>query len=496
MRTYLCPTPAGTDPENQVFSRLLAACLGAICLLALGCSGGDGGSSCPEGADCAAGGSSGSGGQSTGGGWGTGNFGGFGATGGAASGGSAAIGGTAGSGGAALKCGNGKVEPGETCDGNCPVSCPPPPAPCQEWKLIGNPLTCNVECGLFAVPGCGVNTCPKNAKPSSQLGAKLFSGEFMDEKDVLTGSGSCKLFGNDAAYWWQAPTTGTFDFSMCALGSFYSFGDKIDWSYCRGTITVLEGASCAGVPKALACKGHKPGNGSVRLQLSAGEQVLVVASGYVDVDKSDGVFTASAPYTVSIEQCVPSCAGKSCGDDGCGGSCGSCSGKDKCNSSGQCVCTPSCSGKKCGDDGCGGSCGTCASNATCSSSGQCVCTPNCSGKTCGSNGCGGSCGTCALGKSCSAGTCVADPNACDPVLDVGCAPTEGCWLLSNEKTACSITGSGTHGSSCSTTSNCAGGHGCFAGTCRKLCQRDSGAGCVGNQVCNGVSGWTTYGACY
>ena len=72
------------------------------------------------------------------------------------------------------------------------------------------------------------------------------------------------------------------------------------------------------------------------------------------------------------------------------------------------TCTPSCSGKSCGDNGCGGSCGTCSSGLTCNA-GQCIsttCTPSCSGKSCGDNGCGGSCGTCSTDKICSNGQCV------------------------------------------------------------------------------------------
>jgi hypothetical protein len=36
------------------------------------------------------------------------------------------------------------------------------------------------------------------------------------------------------------------------------------------------------------------------------------------------------------------------------------------------ICTPSCSGKQCGDDGCGGTCGLCILPATCSSAGKCT----------------------------------------------------------------------------------------------------------------------------
>jgi len=72
--------------------------------------------------------------------------------------------------------------------------------------------------------------------------------------------------------------------------------------------------------------------------------------------------------------CIPSCTGKACGDDGCGGSCGKCQTGDTCNSQGQCVatCTPSCIGKVCGDNGCGGSCGTCQKGYMCNAQGQCA----------------------------------------------------------------------------------------------------------------------------
>lgn len=146
--------------------------------------------------------------------------------------------------------------------------------------------------------------------------------------------------------------------------------------------------------------------------------------------------------------CKPICAGNVCGDDGCGGTCGTCADpKLPGCSQGQCVaqCTPSCSGKSCGSDGCGGSCGTCKSGAECSSGScvapagksclshcgyqtvggcwcdagcvqrgdccvdvdHCFCTPSCVGKTCGDNGCGGSCGQCtdAAKPYCDGGAC-------------------------------------------------------------------------------------------
>lgn len=65
------------------------------------------------------------------------------------------------------------------------------------------------------------------------------------------------------------------------------------------------------------------------------------------------------------------CSGLECGSDPvCGTSCGTCSGDQSC-SDGACVaCIPSCGGKECGDDGCGGSCGECGGGGTCQD-GQC-----------------------------------------------------------------------------------------------------------------------------
>ncbi len=87
--------------------------------------------------------------------------------------------------------------------------------------------------------------------------------------------------------------------------------------------------------------------------------------------------------------CIPGCTGKTCGFDGCGGVCGTCTGQDLCVK-GNCQCAPACQGKECGSNGCGGSCGTCPNGSQCSANGKCGCAPNCAGRTCGGDGCGGS----------------------------------------------------------------------------------------------------------
>lgn len=44
-------------------------------------------------------------------------------------------------------------------------------------------------------------------------------------------------------------------------------------------------------------------------------------------------------------------------------------------------CTPSCSGRACGSDGCGGTCGTCSGTAMCTAAGQCETPPPAGGRT-------------------------------------------------------------------------------------------------------------------
>jgi len=78
-------------------------------------------------------------------------------------------------------------------------------------------------------------------------------------------------------------------------------------------------------------------------------------------------------------------------------------------------CLPSCEGKECGDDGCGGSCGGCEAGLGCDpSSGRCVPTP--AGDGCAATDVPG-CGGCA----CEAYVCKRDPYCCKTGWDGMCA---------------------------------------------------------------------------
>ena len=144
-----------------------------------------------------------------------------------------------------------------------------------------------------------------------------------------------------------------------------------------------------------------------------GEQVATCWAG-IQICEGDGVKTCvngswSEVVPCSSGECVdgyctdctPECSGKSCGPDGCGGSCGDCPGGGACDA-GQCPdCQPDCAGLECGPDGCGGSCGLCDVGVACADDGQCSCSPECAGKECGPDGCGGECGICLGDFACS-----------------------------------------------------------------------------------------------
>lgn len=126
-----------------------------------------------------------------------------------------------------------------------------------------------------------------------------------------------------------------------------------------------------------------------------------------------------ADYTEVCSVCTPKCDGKSCGSDGCDGTCGKCGDGETCDlKAGKCVkpaCVPNCTetGAQCGDNGCNGSCGGCSAGLDCKG-GKCVkkttCAPTCSRDAeCGSDGCNGTCGKCGDGKTCKAGKCVTPP---------------------------------------------------------------------------------------
>lgn len=89
------------------------------------------------------------------------------------------------------------------------------------------------------------------------------------------------------------------------------------------------------------------------------------------------------------------------------------------------TCTPSCVGRECGPNGCGGECGKCVAAApVCTANWKCVpaCAKQCDGRICGPDGCGTTCGTCPNKSVCSLDqkACAPERVSCAGIGPVGC----------------------------------------------------------------------------
>ncbi len=109
-------------------------------------------------------------------------------------------------------------------------------------------------------------------------------------------------------------------------------------------------------------------------------------------DASD-TFDSSLPldtsetFDATEAPCQPTCDGKECGDDGCGGECGPCQGEQDACIENTCVCQPDCEGKGCGWDGCSALCIECTDGKMCmGATGTCECFFEPCGDTCCKNG--------------------------------------------------------------------------------------------------------------
>ena len=117
------------------------------------------------------------------------------------------------------------------------------------------------------------------------------------------------------------------------------------------------------------------------------------------------------------QDCGFPCKDKQCGEDGCGGTCGTCEAENYCTSNGVCdQCPSNCETVECGQSPCGEWCGGCAGGLVCEE-GECrpPCFPVCQGKECGPDFCGAKCGDCPPSKS-----------ACSELLGFVCVEKSNC----------------------------------------------------------------------
>ena len=186
--------------------------------------------------------------------------------------------------------------------------------------------------------------------------------------------------------------------------------DPEDWTPredgvpCGATATCWQGACCDAVAN---CAGKDCGDDSCGWVCGAcGAYEVCDDDGLCACDAGsalcDGTCCEPGQVCHGDACCFPACGGKNCGTDGCGGTCGACTGAQEVCDDGLCTCQPACTGQVCGPDGCGGACGTCAGAQEICDGGACICQPDCGGKNCGADGCGGSCGDCSVNETCTA----------------------------------------------------------------------------------------------
>jgi hypothetical protein len=386
------------------------------------------------------------------------------------------------------------------CSGKTLQSCADDGQSFVKTKDCDTEALCNKVAGMCtsAVCAAGKTTCAGNTLTKCNADGTAF------EKQTPCDPGTCDGTGGDC--------------NMCEPGAKKCQGDMV--ATCNPTGQAFEatacpsGNKCVGLGMCGACAND--GDCSAMTQ---GCKVGLCGAGYACTTKNAGNGIACTvggkPGTCSSGscQCTPQCSGKACGDDGCGGTCGTCPGGSKCSAN-QCVeCTPT--GGECASlttsDGCTvGSCSAAGRCTTTTMSGQChdssgaqgqcsgghcaVCKPNCNLKCGGaSDGCSGTCnGSCGGSKVCSGTSCVDPP----PGLGIYQAcQTGGVQGECSANLLCTtVISSGFHCFPDANKVNCSAmGAAPFLGTvCIVTCTVGSNAGCPAGTAC-APGGWCVPG---
>ena len=217
-------------------------------------------------------------------------------------------------------CGNGAVEAGETCDGDCPVACPPPSASCVVAVLVGGSATCDARCEDRPVttPIADDFCCPEGASKA-------------EDRDCPAECGNGIVEEGEACE--PATTTGCpLDAAACDDG----VACTRDTPSGEGCLAVCRheviGGSAAGVPDGCCPAGASPGadadcsascgNGTVEPHETCDTAIAAPGAGACPALAAceDGD-ACTIDLLVSAETCAASCAHDAVTDyvdgDGC-----------------------------------------------------------------------------------------------------------------------------------------------------------------------------------
>ena len=186
------------------------------------------------------------------------------------------------------------------------------------------------------------------------------------------------------------------------------------------------GGSCGQCPAGMSCSDFECVSGETT---ACGEFMDCIRGCYelfAESGSPDGCDETTCPVPQDeLDALMPimECMGTECPGEEPDPSCvlaafdGACAGLIETCKGGGSTCQPACGDRDCGDDGCGGSCGSCDDGASCSD-GYCMGSEcSCDGQTCGPNPCGDSCGVCDSGLACL-GSCQ-EARDCSSVIGCG-----------------------------------------------------------------------------
>lgn len=373
-------------------------------------------------------------------------------------------------------CGDGNVDPGELCDGNCPSSCDDSDA-CTTDTLSGSAGNCDASCSYTDITVCadGDGCCPPGCDASNDNDCSSSCGDGIIDPNE-TCDGNCPAPADCADG--DACTTDAFVGSAAACTAMCTYnaitrcidGDGCCAPGCNAANDSDCVAVCGNtiVEPGETCDGNCPTAGSCDDNDACTTDTF-----------SGSAFNCTADCTNdAVTQCVD--------NDGC------CAPGCTFDIDNDCMCIPqTCGdiGATCGtpDDGCGTplDCSTCVAGETCVSN---VCEDNLDvGATCTADAdCNGGAGLCITeaelgwtGGYCTSG-CVTDAD-CGPANHCGpdglclqnctdntdCRPDYECYDPDDDTVLeCSPVGSGTGaiGDPCSSFADCGGGQAGYCGT--------------------------------
>ncbi|MFT7624712.1 MAG: MYXO-CTERM domain-containing protein, partial [Myxococcota bacterium] len=182
------------------------------------------------------------------------------------------------------------------------------------------PITDGTECSFPSACGggeCVAGTCEAQGETAQTLG---------DNCGSVSAGGACD------GHTLQTCVAGEIVETDClSLGRACGW-DETDNNNIGAFDCVTQDEICSGVPDS----GHCNGSVLTWCNTDTGQVVIEDCASFDELCQWEGSFHCCHPPG----QCVPNCSGRTCGDDGCGGSCGTCPAGEVCSDSGNCYGCP------------------------------------------------------------------------------------------------------------------------------------------------------------